>query len=98
MARSDSWCIWQTLRRIITLCNNDAERLSLYSDARALLADLPAGSYPAKEVQWLVCTCYNRGCQHGKFGRIQQATQFIQAALDLLPFCTALQAKQQVRV
>ena len=88
----------QTLRRIICLSNNDAEKLTLYSDAQALLADIPASSFPAREVAWLVTTCFNRGCQHAKFCRYDTAQSFMRAAIDLLPHCPELGGKREVKL
>lgn len=86
----------QVLRRILCLSNSDEEKLGLYCDARTLLKDAPAGRYPPQEAAWLVTTCFNRGCQHAKFCRFATASDFMHAALGLLPFCQELSAKREV--
>lgn len=84
------------LRRIVCLSNCDSEKLGLYRDAAALLQDAPPGAFPPREAAWLVTTCFNRGCQHAKFFRFTQASDFMRAAMDLLPFAPEMQVKQEV--
>lgn len=86
----------QILRQILCLSNNDEEKLGLYVDATTLLKDLPQGSFPPKEVSWLVATCFNRGCQHAKFGRSLPAVRFMEAAVQLQVYCPELETKKPV--
>lgn len=87
----------QVLRQILCLSNSEEEKLGLYTDAVSLLKDLPQGSFPPREVSWLVATCFNRGCQHAKFCRRDSAAKFMETALKLLQFCPDLEAKRPVR-
>lgn len=89
------WVV-QVLREILCLSNGDEEKLGLYRDAYGLLRDLPAGSFPPKEVTWLVATSFNRGCQHAKFCRQESAVAFMAAAIQLLQFCPDLEGKREV--
>ena len=86
----------QVLRQNLYLSNSDDEKLGLYKGAVNLLRELPSGSFPPKEVSWLVTTCFNRGCQHAKFCRSTSAVAFMDAAIILLEFCPDLQAKRAV--
>lgn len=43
-----------------------------------------------RELQWLVSTCWNRGCHHATFERPNEAVGFMEVALQLLQFCPEL--------
>ena len=47
-----------------------------------------------RELQWLVSTCWNRGCHHATFERHDQAVGFMEVALQLLKFSPELQDRQ----
>ena len=86
----------QVLRQNLYLSNRDEEKLGLYEGAVNLLKEVPLGTYPPKEVSWLVTTCFNRGCQHAKFCSSSSAVAFMDAAIKLLDFCPDLEAKRAV--
>lgn len=51
-----------------------------------MLLGLPsATAYPGPEAAWLVASTWNKGLAHQRFGRHSLATQFMEAALQLLP-------------
>lgn len=88
----------QVLRQNLCLSNSDEEKLDLYKGAIKLLKEVPQGSFPPKEVSWLVATCFNRGCQHAKFCRSSSAANFMDTAVALLDFCPDLDAKRVVSI
>ena len=96
LLNNDLTCADQVLRQILCLSNSDEEKLALYKEAATLLSSFPLGSFPPKEVSWLVATCFNCGCQHAKFCRNESAVEFMEAAINLLDFCPELQAKKDV--
>ena len=85
----------QTIRSVMEL-SSDAEKLSLLVDIRNLLSSLQPGAYPRRELAWLLTTAWNRGCHHAKYRRLQEAQQFMEAALSLVDFCPDYQARQEV--
>lgn len=76
--------------------SSDAEKLSLILDTRKVLSSLQPGIYPRRELAWLLTTTWNRGCHHAKYRRLQEAQQFMEAALSLVGFCPEFQARQEV--
>ena len=56
-----NWTCVQTLRTTLELSPDDEDKLKLYQEAKELQLGLPGGSYPDRELQWLVTTCWNRG-------------------------------------
>lgn len=86
----------QTLRTLVEMSSSDAGKLKLYQEAKELLAGLPSGVYPDRELQWLVTTCWNRGAHQAKFQRCEAAEQYMRLALALLDHCHILSARKQV--
>lgn len=86
----------QTLRTLVEMSPNDADKLRLYQEAKELLAGLPSIAYPDRELQWLVTTCWNRGAHQAKFQRCEIAEQYMRLALGLLDHCHSLSARKQV--
>lgn len=71
--RSPRRCCPQVVRTLITLASLDGEKLQLFREVAGVLAGLQQGSYPEKELEWLISHCWNRGCHHNKFGRCSPA-------------------------
>ena len=89
--------VLQVLRTRLGLSSNEPDRLSLYKEARDLItASLPGTSYPDRELQWLVTTCWNKGAHQGKFMRLESAGQYMRLAMELLKHCHSLSNWQQV--
>ena len=78
------------------LSSNDADKLSLYKEAQDLIAGLPGNSYPDRELQWLVTTCWNRGTHQDMFMRSESAEQYMRLALELLKHCNSLFRRKEV--
>ncbi|KAL6759564.1 hypothetical protein V8C86DRAFT_1270928 [Haematococcus lacustris] len=43
-------------------------------------------AFPAKDVEWLVSTCWNQGAHHTRFQRRAEGARYMRTALDLLEF------------
>lgn len=71
----------------VARCNAvSAETLILHRRSRWLSADCSI----CRELQWLVSTCWNRGCHHATFERPDTAVAFMEVGLQLLEFCPEL--------
>ena len=73
----------QTLRMCMEVCQGDDERLALYKELRLHLKGAVLDSYPSRELQWVVCLLWNRGCRLRKLERCEEADKLMTAALDL---------------
>ena len=79
------------------LSQKDQEKLEVLHQASNTLKRLPAGStYPVRELQWLITHGWNRGAIHVKFDRLEDAANFMAAAVNLNPYCPAM--KDQMKV
>lgn len=87
-------CI-QVLRTLLELSSCDADKLKLYKEARDLIKGLPGSTYPDRELQWLVTTCWNRGAHQAKFMRFGAAEEYMQLALGLLDQCHSLTSRKE---
>ncbi len=89
----------QILRRLMELSQKDQEKLEVLRRASNTIKRLPSGvTYPVRELQWLAVSGWNRGSIHCKFDRIQEASDFMTAALDLAAECPALANQIKVRL
>jgi hypothetical protein len=68
--------------------------VSFCREAAEVLSGLGQGEYPAKEVEWLVTSCWNRAVRHIRCSRLEQAADFGKVALGLLEHCPQLQNKK----
>lgn len=59
----------QVVRTLIQMSNVDSEKLKLFKEVVGVLAGVQQGTYPAKELEWLISNSWNRGCHHNKFSR-----------------------------
>jgi hypothetical protein len=59
----------QVVRTLIQMTNVDGEKLALFREVAGVLAGVQQGTYPSRELEWLVSNCWNRGCHHNKFSR-----------------------------
>ena len=79
------------------LSQKDQEKLEVLHRASSTIKRLPAGiKYPARELQWLTVSGWNRGSIHCKFERLQDASAFMAAALDLVTCCEILNDERKV--
>ncbi len=85
------------MRTLLEMSPTDEDKLKLYQEAKELLAGLPGNSYPDRELQWLVTTCWNRGAHQAKFQRCEAAEQYMRLALRLVEHCHSLFGRKQVR-
>ena len=73
------------------LSQMDQEKLEVLHRASNTINRLPSNvTYPDRELQWLVVSGWNRGSIHCKFDRIQAASDFMTAAIDLGRHCPAV--------
>ena len=82
---------------MLELSSCDADKLRLYKEAQDLIKGLPGNSYPDRELQWLVTTCWNRGAHQAKFMRFEMASQYMRLAMELLQHCGSLTNRQEVK-
>ena len=79
------------------LSQKDQEKLEVLHRASNTIKQLPSGTeYPARELQWLVVSGWNRGSIHCKFDRLQDASAFMAAAFDLGTHCSNLKDQRKV--
>ena len=76
---------------------SDTDKLKLFQEAKQLLAGI-GNSYPDREMQWLVTTCWNRGAHQAKFRRLESAEEYMSLALALLEHCQSLSERKQVGI
>ena len=86
------------LRTLLELSNSSADKLKLYKEAQDLIKGLPGNTYPDRELQWLVTTCWNRGAHQAKFMRFGAAQEYMQLAIGLLKHCHTLSSREEVLV
>lgn len=87
----------QILRRLMELSQKDQDKLEVLHRASNTIKCLPAGiKYPARELQWLTVSGWNRGSIHCKFERLQDASAFMAAALELVTSCDILNDQRKV--
>lgn len=79
-------------------CQSDNERLALYKELKLHLRGIILEHYPARELQWLVATLWNRGCRLRKLERQDDATKLMSAALELESLRPANEAQKQVKL
>ncbi|KAK9833629.1 hypothetical protein WJX74_001098 [Apatococcus lobatus] len=85
------------LRRLMELSQKDQEKLEVLHQASNTIKRLPRGmTYPARELQWLTVSGWNRGSIHCKFERLQDASAFMSAALDLGRHCATLEDQRKL--
>lgn len=86
----------QVLRTLLELSNTDADKLKLYKEGQDLIKGLPGNTYPDRELQWLITTCWNRGAHQAKFMRFGTAQEYMQLAMGLLDHCHSLSSRKEV--
>lgn len=74
----------QITRFLAELAPTDADRLRVLHDAAAIVAASPQDSYPSVEARWLVTSAWNRGATHAKFGRAEEAEEFMGLAMKMV--------------
>jgi len=87
---------WQTKRKLVELCGQDDERLSVFAEAATVIKGMPSGAYPPLELEWLAVSAWNRGCHHERFGRNEAARSFMRAAQELMQHCTVKRVQMEV--
>lgn len=82
-------------KRLTLLARCKSPKPAVHHGPAVLLFQLPvAAHWSSRELQWLVSTCWNRGCHHIAFERPDQAVPFLKIALRLLDSCLELQHRK----
>ena len=84
------------MRKLVELCGQEDERLSVFAEATTVIRGMPSGAYPPLELEWLAVSAWNRGCHHERFGRDEAARSFMRAAQELMQHCTVKRAQMEV--
>ncbi|KAK9830374.1 hypothetical protein WJX72_011374 [[Myrmecia] bisecta] len=83
----------ETLRSLLGLCHTDESRLEVLDEFSKVLADMPAGKYPPKELSYLATLAWNKGCTAHKNQRLATAQSYFRIGLHLAERCPELAAR-----
>ncbi|GMH32262.1 hypothetical protein BSKO_00096 [Bryopsis sp. KO-2023] len=86
------------IRSLIQQSSSDTEKLGWYQEANQILLGIHQGCFPEIEISWLVSSCWNQGCHHAKFSRVDNAEKYMSTAIELLKHAHSLEQKRDMMV
>eukprot|EP00210_Caulerpa_lentillifera_P004450 g4247.t1 len=89
--------IFMVQRMLIQQTYDLSQKLTLFQEALQLIQfhKRCASSFPAKEIHWLVASCWNQGLHDMRFNRREMALNFMTTSISLIEYCPELNERKE---